>query len=163
MVKVNVKKSKRLKFGVSVTGVQARDLRGALRMTIEGIEYGFPAKVEDNSLVVLVPPLDDIISFELNEGQKIPATLEVIANEIYLVPWADTIRIEKPIEVAARITEDEVSEEKEKPVVKMSLTEDDDIEDEKKKVITEKKPVKEEKALKTKPKKTSRLSKVLGG
>lgn len=142
MVQINTQKGKRLKFGVSVAGVQPRDLKGALRMKIGEVEYGFPAVLENGSLVVNIPALDTLVD-NLVEGQRLEAKLEVIAQDTYIVPWTDTVRIEKPITVEAQISEEEDLKEKLQIALSTKLTGDKDIEPkkmvEKKKIIEKKK------------------------
>lgn len=125
MVQINTQRGKRLKFGVSVAGAQARDLKGALRMKVGEIEYGFPTVLENGSLVVNIPPLDTVIE-NLTEGQRFEAKLEVIAQDTYLVPWSDTIKIEKPVQVEAQITEEEDLKEKIQIALSAKLTEEKD-------------------------------------
>ncbi len=139
MVQINTQKGKRLKFGVSVAGVQPRDLKGALRMKIGEVEYGFPTILEDGSLVVNIPPLDTIID-NLVEGQRFEAKLEIIAHDTYIVPWSDSVRIEKPITVEAQITEEEDLKEKIQIALSAKLTEEKDNEPDEGIIIKKTKP-----------------------
>jgi hypothetical protein len=124
MITLNVQRSKQIKFGVEISGVLMEDIKGAVRLTHEGIEYGFPIKIVDNKIFVEIPPLENVIISELKDNQNMTAKLEIIADDVYLTPWSDTIRIEKPIKVEAVIQDTEEIEERIKPNIKaMILTE----------------------------------------
>ena len=159
MIDLNVTEAKKIRFGVAVSGVQARDLQGSLRMVIENIEYGFPISVVDDKMAVEIPALDNVVkSGILSEGQRINARLEVVAGDTFLVPWTDNFRIKRPIKVEAVVSEvEEIKEEK--PKAKVQL---EDIEDIKIPLLKEKKVEKtvkkEEKAKKIK----SKFAKILG-
>ena len=142
MIKLNVQRSKTIKFGVEVAGVEMRDLKGAVRIMHEGVEYGFPIKIMDENIVVEIPALEKVIISELKHNQAIEAKLEIIADEIYSTPWADTIRVERPIKVEATIKEESKTiSEKKKPNIKaMIIAELDGNKPIKKKVIEEHKP-----------------------
>ena len=118
MINLNVQRSKQIKFGIEISGVQLNDIKGAVRLMHEGIEYGFPIKIFDGKILVEIPPLENVIISELRDRERIGAKLEVIAGDIYLTPWEDDIVIEKPIKVEATIQEEEVVIEKIKPDIK---------------------------------------------
>lgn len=143
MIDLNVTEAKKIRFGVAVSGVQTRDLKGSLRMIIDGIEYGFPASIIDDKVSIEIPPLDNTIKTVLSEGQKINAQLEVIAGDTFLVPWTDSFRIHRPIKVEAVVSKIEEIKEK-KPAAKVKLEEIEDIK--KKKAI---KPTKKSKFVKS--------------
>jgi len=128
MIRINTAERKKLKFGVAVSGVQTRDLNGVLRLTYEGVEYGFKTEVLDDKLAVEIPPLDSIIAYELPEGAKLTGRLEVVAEDTYIVPWTDNFSVIRPIKVEATITEDEDIPEKEISV-KATVTEEEDVKD----------------------------------
>lgn len=120
MIDLNVTEPKKIKFGVSVSGVQTRDLRGTLRLMIEGIEYGFPATIVDDKLIVEIPALEGVKP-SISDGEKLNGQLEVIAGDTFLVPWTDNFRIHRPVKVEARISEVEEIKEKKKPSAKVKL------------------------------------------
>ena len=145
MIKLNVQRSKQIKFGVEVAGVEMRDLKGAVRLTHEGIEYGFPIVIVDDTITVEIPSLEKIIKEELIDNTPIEAKLEIIADEVHSVPWADTIRIERPIKVEATIQETEDIQEKVRPAIRAKIVAE--LEGDKprpKKIITEEKPAEAE-------------------
>lgn len=130
MINLNVQKSKQIKFGVEISGVQLQDIKGAIRIMHEGIEYGFPIKIIDNKIVAEIPPLENVIISELTDSEYMNAKLELIAGDVYLTPWEDNIKIEKPIKVEATIQEvediDDVQEKK-KPDIKTNILSDLDL------------------------------------
>jgi len=160
MINLNVQKPKQIKFGIEISGVQLNDVRGAVRIMHEGIEYGFPVSILDDKIVVKIPPLENVIISELKDRERIHAKLEVIAGDVYLTPWEDSMIIEKPIKVEATIQEVEDIQEKMKPDVKASILSELDLDIEipkkKKSKIFEKKKKEPEK-----PKVKSRFTKMM--
>jgi hypothetical protein len=120
MIKLNITEKKEIKFDVNVSGVDVRDLRGSIRLQIEGVEYGFPARVVDGTVMVEIPPLDEFVKQSLHDGQTINAKLEIIAADTYLLPWEDTMMVETPPKVEATISEVKSVKEEKKPVIKVS-------------------------------------------
>jgi hypothetical protein len=139
MVILKTNEAKKLKFGVSVSGIETRDLAGAVRIILDDIEIGIRTSVEDNNLVATIPPLQDVLNMELTEGQKINAKLEVVAGDTFSVPWTDRIVLETPIKVEAVIAEEEDIKTEEKKSVAVTVVDEEDIKTETKKVIKEKK------------------------
>lgn len=121
MIKLNVTRAKEIKFGVEVAGVEMRDLKGAVRIVHEGVEYGFPISIIDDNITVSIPPLDNIIKTELKENTPLEAKLDIIADDVHSTPWADTIRIERPVSITTTIKEVEDIHEKEKIDIKAKL------------------------------------------
>ncbi|MBU0777851.1 hypothetical protein KKF82_06300 [Patescibacteria group bacterium] len=103
MITLNINESKSISFEVSVQGVELNDLKGALRIVSEGIEYGFPISISNGSISVNIPSLGRLIKGRLNDS--IEAKLEIIAGDTYIVPWTDTIKIESPVVVEAKVKE----------------------------------------------------------
>ena len=83
-------------------------------MMIDGIEYGFPAEIKAESIIVEIPPLRKIVKREIKEGEKIEAKLEVISGESYLSPWSGTFTIKNPVLLEAKLLD-------EKDVLKMNV------------------------------------------
>ncbi len=111
MLSINSNETKKIKFGISISGVDARDLKGALRLNVEGVEYGFPVTIEDNKVVAVIPPLKDLIKQPIDEHKRYDVKLELIANDTYIAPWTDVAKIKMPVsvEVAENIEEEEIS------------------------------------------------------
>ena len=106
MIPINTRQSKEIEFDFSVAGVDPQDIRGALRMTIEGVEYGFPVSIQEGKVIISIPPLDTIVVEDsLREGKHVPVRVELVAGDTHLVPWQDTFKIEVPIRVEAKMIE----------------------------------------------------------
>ena len=101
MIVLNMNESKSISFDVSVQGVEVDNLKGALRIVSEGIEYGFPISVSNGSLSVNIPALGSIVKGKMDESMQ--AKLEIIADDTYIVPWEDNIKVESPVVVEAKI------------------------------------------------------------
>ena len=121
MIKLNIRERKEIKFDINVSGVDPRDLRGALRLNIDRVEYGFPISISDGSIVSTIPALEDIIKKDMVDGQEVKAKLEIIANDTYIAPWEDIMLIETPVKIEAKISEvKDIKEESKKPTIKIS-------------------------------------------
>ena len=116
MLNLNANEKKTLKFGVSVAGVQARDLAGALRLEANGIEYGFPVSVRNDKVEVEIPPLEVFIS-EITDDSTYNVKLELIANDTYIVPWTDVAKVRVPVSVKVSENVEETSEKVEKVTI----------------------------------------------
>lgn len=149
MLNINSNEKKKLKFGISISGAQTRDLRGALRLTIEGIEYGFPISTMDDKIIVEIPPLKDVV-FQINESKRYDVKLELIAADTYIIPWTDVAKIKTPVAVKISETLTEEDEPEKKPFIGVINVDEE--------IIIEKKPepVKIKKV--EKPKSKSKLS-----
>lgn len=158
MISMNINEIKKLKFGVAVSGVQARDLNGMMRILIDGVEYGFPTSILDDKILVEIPPLNDIVKSGLKEGRALKAKLDIVVGDTAITPWADTVNLIMPVTVEATITEEESVKKKADKIIKLNL--EDDISE---KVSKPKKPkdrkLKEGTQPKKKAKKT-RMSKI---
>lgn len=145
MLTINSNEKKKLKFSVSLAGVMARDLRGALRLTVEGIEYGFPVQIVEGNVEVEIPPLKNLIN-EVDSLKRYDVKLELIANDTYIVPWTDVANIKTPISV--KVSESVIEEDEIVEKIKIGVTNvDEEVIEEpkpkpKKKIVTEKKKVK---------------------
>lgn len=116
MLNIKSNETKKLKFGIAVAGVQTRDIQGALRLTIDGIEYGFPISIREGNIEVEIPPLQKLIN-EIDCSKKYDAKLELIAGETYVMPWVDKVEFETPVSVT--VSESVVEE---KPKKKIEIT-----------------------------------------
>ena len=123
MLTINSNEKKKLKFGISVAGVQARDLHGALRLTVEGVEYGFPVQIVEGNIEVEIPPLKNLLR-EVDNDRRYDVKLELIANDTYIVPWTDTARINTPISV--EVSKNVYEEDEKVNEVKIGVTKVDE-------------------------------------
>ena len=137
MIEIHNNKEKNIIFEVQLSGITSKELSGHFRMTIDGIEYGFPAEISESSISVDVPGLKNIITRPLRDGEKFKAKLELVGNENYMVPWDDSVIVKSAVMVEAKVVEGKYTSKK--PMVK--------ILPEKKLISTKKtKPVIKEKA-----------------
>lgn len=100
MLKLDTNNKKKLKFDVQISGIDSNLLEGALRLVIEGVEYGFPAKFSSNSIEVEVPPLTTVVK-EIKDDTVANARLDVYGNGYYINPWKQDILVKKTIKVEA--------------------------------------------------------------
>ena len=140
-MRLKINESKTLEFEMDTSGCSWKELDGYFRLTLENVEYGFPAKVEEGMVKIDIPVFKDI----LNEGVKsslykhrevtVKARLDLIANnEAYISPWQGEIDIEIPVSVS--ITEEKVLDKTEKKDNKVTVVDPDVkeyLEEEKKK------------------------------
>jgi len=116
-MRLKINESKTLEFEMDTSGCSWKELDGYFRLTLENVEYGFPAKVEEGMIKIDIPVFSDI----LNEGVKsslykhrevtVKARLDLIANnEAYVSPWQGEIDIEIPVSV--KITEEKILDKK---------------------------------------------------
>ena len=103
MLKLNVNQEKQLTFEAKIGGVQADQVTGYLRLLVDDVEYGFPAKVGQESITVELPALRAITTNPLKEGTEIKARLDVVVDGNYISPWSDSITIVNPLVVEAKI------------------------------------------------------------
>ena len=111
---------------------------------IDGIEYGFPAKISESAISVDIPRLKNIITRPLREGETFKAKLELVGNENHIPCWNGDVTIKSSVMVEAKLVDKEITK---KPMVK--LVEHKKSEPIKqKKVIQEYKPVVKKKNIK---------------
>ena len=118
MININMNESKNIEFDVSISGTEMSAIKGHLRLIKDGMEYGIPTKIIDNSIQVDIPRLDTFIISELKNGEKISGKLELIVNgDTYIMPWEDSFVIEKPMVIEAKVKEIKTIETKSKPKI----------------------------------------------
>lgn len=140
MLKLNVNQDKTLTFDLQLGGVQTEQIDSFLRLSIDGIEYGFPGKVGRESVTVDLPALKSVTPRRLKEGEEVEIKLEIIADETRLIPWRDTVRLSNPIMVEAKIKDGDYI-----PPFKAKLVQEGDSGDEKQGVRLEQVEVNESK------------------
>lgn len=156
MIDLKVNERKKFNFQLEISGVQAVDLKGSMKLIIDGVGYGFPVELVDGSVVAEIPALEKITKATLTEGQSLPVSLEIIANDTLIVPWKDSFTVRKPVKVEATIVDmkDILDEINIKP--KITIT---NIKEE----VVNKKEKKIEEKIKVKPKKKSKMSRTIFG
>ena len=115
MININVNESKNIEFDINVSGTDPDNIKGFLRFTKDNIEYGFPVDVSEGTVKANIPKLSSFVKTELNEGEKVTARLDIIANnDTYIMPWEDQFSIHTPLKLEAKVKEvkDVVSEDK---------------------------------------------------
>jgi hypothetical protein len=103
MLNLNTDKKKSLDFDVSIQGIDHAELRGSLKFTIEGIEYGFPVEILEDNISVIVPPLKDVVKKGLTNGYVTDCKLEIFGNDFYLNPWSEQFQIKSEVKIEAKI------------------------------------------------------------
>lgn len=103
MIKLDINKSKEIKFESKVNGISNNELSGSLRLEVDGIEYGFPVSVSESEISITIPPLKNVLLRKLKEGEKINAKLEMNGNGYYLNPWNEEIIIKNEVMIEAKL------------------------------------------------------------
>lgn len=132
-LKLNANETKILEFNMAVRGTNYRMINSSMRIRIGKVEYAFPAKVDEKSLTVEIPPLEEFYKGDAASLSELKARLEVIAGDTYIIPWEGTFDVETPVSITTEIK----SEKSEKiDDLKFEVSEPT----EKKPLIQEKKP-----------------------
>lgn len=118
MIEIHSNKDKNIIFEVQVSGINPKELSGHFRLMVDGIEYGFPAEISENSISVDVPALRSVINRQLRSGEKIKAKLELVGNDTYIPCWEDSVIVKSAVMVEAKVIDKERTEKK-KPIVKV--------------------------------------------
>ena len=124
MLEINVKDTRDVSFEMEISGIGPNDLEGRLRMVIDNIEYGIPAKITETEIKVEIPPLKRLVQRELSEGETFSARLDVFGDGHYLMPWSGEFQVRNPVVVEATIVDGGGTSGKiKKPAVKVSVSE----------------------------------------
>ncbi len=107
MLNININDSRDLNFKIELSGIAPSQLEGRLRLVIDNIEYGIPAKIKEGSIDIVIPPLKNLIQRELKEGETFAAKLDVHGDGNYLNPWSGEFQIHNPVALEAKIIEPE--------------------------------------------------------
>jgi hypothetical protein len=145
MIELNINQKKSLTFELQVTGVDYKNLNGSLVLEIDGVEYGFPVKVSETSIIADIPPLKSIVKREIKHGEHINSRLSLNGDGFYLAPWDGLFEVKSPVlaevkiieatpsvqaSVKARIRPTVMETKKDFPILKKKLGEDEEINDE---------------------------------
>ena len=121
MLTFDMKKTKSLSMPVLVEGIDQGMLRFKFVLDVDGVDYGFPATQEGDTVKFVIPALDKVVK-NLTEGVY-NAKLEVSSitqgdRGFFMMPWAEQVRVKKSVTVAVEEMKDEapVQEEQEKKV-----------------------------------------------
>jgi len=102
MLKINIDESKTMQFDVHMQGIDHTQLEGRLKFVVEGVEYGFSAKVLADHVSVVIPPLNSIIKKKLSEGDQIEGKLDVYGNGFHVNPWKGKFQLERAVKVEVK-------------------------------------------------------------
>lgn len=105
MLKLNVNEEKQLNFEIQIGGVQTDQIKSTLRLEIDGVQYGFPAQVGQESIAVNLPALNTVVAKRLKEGTEVQASLDIIADGHHLTPWTDSFILTNPLVIEAKIVD----------------------------------------------------------
>jgi hypothetical protein len=108
-MELDITKSKRFVFSISIANVDITAVRGKFIIYLNNEMYiGFSTFIENGKLAVEIPPLD---KFDFDTNKKYKAELWVIANrDFFTVPWVNEIIIKRPISIKTSIKEDKIDE-----------------------------------------------------
>jgi hypothetical protein len=120
MIKISSNEEKNLDFHFELSGLSPRQIDMRLRMIIDGIEYGFPAELRQESIHVSIPPLKSIVNREFREGETFNASLDVTGDGHFLQPWADHFKVSNPIRMEAKVNE---GKKESKPDIRVAISE----------------------------------------
>lgn len=116
MIEITTNQQKNITFESSINGISPQELDGYFRITVDGIEYGFKAKITENVIEVSIPSLKNIIHRTLKESETFQSKLEMYGNGYYLNPWEGEVKIKSSVMIEAKIL-DEKNINKSKPSV----------------------------------------------
>lgn len=103
MIKINTSKPEKLTFEFQFGGVSQDQISSTFHISFGGVDYGFPGKITQESIIIEIPPLREVIAKKIKELDEADVSLEVVANGHYSVPWKDKVKIENPFMVEAKI------------------------------------------------------------
>ena len=109
---LNTNEPRTMHFDVNIQGVDYKQLKGSLKFTLEGVEYGFPVTILKDHMEVKVPALDDVIKKGLTDGKTIECNLDILGEGFYMMPWQGKFELKKQAVVEARMSYDEPSSRK---------------------------------------------------
>jgi len=130
LIKIDPNRGKLIKFDLDIRGVDRQLLHAKFVVTINGIDYGFPAVLVNHQVEVKIPCLFDIIyNIETFKGY-IKARLMLFSEDQHFVPWEGKMKVMTPKKITAKI-----KSVKQKPIVR---TEDIELEfDEQEEIIVD--------------------------
>ena len=103
MLKLNVNQEREVSFEAQMDGVQAENLKCYLRIVINEIEYGFPAKIGNEYITVTIPPLKKVVAGTIVEGEEAVAKLQLIGDDKCVTPWQEKFLLTNPLVVEAKM------------------------------------------------------------
>lgn len=120
-IKIDIHKSKLIMFDLDFQGLEPQNLESKFTIDINGIQYGFPAVINDRQVEVQIPCLEQVVCNSKNLEGYIAAKLEMFSENHYYKPWDGKVKIDKPKTVKAKISKIK------QPTVKKINTEDEEM------------------------------------
>lgn len=121
MITFEMKKTKSLSMPILVEGIDQGMLRFKFVVDVNGVDYGFPAMQEGDTVKFVIPALEKVVK-NLKEGTY-NAKLEVSSitegdRGFFMMPWAEQVRVKQSVSVEVEDMKDEapVAEENDKKV-----------------------------------------------
>ena len=68
---LKINEAKMLEFNAVIEGGEADDLSGKVRITIDDVEYGFPAILDGKKIQVKIPPLKEYVKEKVKSSFSI--------------------------------------------------------------------------------------------
>ena len=93
MLKINGNQDKELAFEVEIGGASPDSIVARLRLVLDEIEYGFPAKVTSSAIIVEMPALKKIFHRKVKEGEAVQARLDLTSDGNVVSPWTEVLEI----------------------------------------------------------------------
>lgn len=112
MIEITNTQEKNITFEAAISGINSQDLNGYFRIIVDGVEYGFKAKISENIIEVSIPRLKTITHRQLRESETLQAKLDVYGNGYYSTPWEGEIKIKNEVMVEAKIVENKNKKDK---------------------------------------------------
>lgn len=101
-MKLDASKSKLIEFDISLQNIKHTDLIGRIVLTSSGVEYCFPVEITKEVIKAEIPALKEIIK---HISTKMFISLELMAKELYLIPWKSVAQVKIPAEISAGVKE----------------------------------------------------------
>lgn len=114
MLKINSNQDKEITFEVEIGGVPIDSITSKFRITLDEIEYGFPAKVLENAIIVELPALRKVLHRRPKEGDLIQARLDLISDGNVVSPWSDSLELTEFVVSEAKILDEETGDARRK-------------------------------------------------
>lgn len=114
MLKINSNQDKEITFEVEIGGVTIDSITSKFRITLDDIEYGFPAKVLENAIIVELPALRKVLHRRPKEGDLIQARLDLISDGNVVSPWSDSLELTEFVVSEAKVLDEETGDARRK-------------------------------------------------
>jgi hypothetical protein len=110
MLKINGNQDKEITFEVEIGGVAIDSISSKFRIVLDDIEYGFPAKVSEQSIIVELPALRKVLHRKLKEGESVQARLDLMSDGNVISPWNDDLQVSELVVSEALLLDEETGD-----------------------------------------------------